>query len=360
MRQILSFIILTITITQTNAENLMGDRIFFDSFEPREGVILNGHLVNNWFYFLGFEPTETELQKMIDSQYDMVVLEPIFTDESNTDYAMAAHINQLHNASHTKLAIAYIDIGQAEDWRTYWQPDWGIGNPSWIVANDPDGWEGNYPVAYWHPQWQDIWLNPINGYLVQMIDAGFDGIYLDWIEAYSDENVITAAQNDGVNPQVEMIEFIEKMKILTQSLSPGFTIIGQNATELVEDNNYVAVIDAIAQEQTWFDGSATNNPPGDCPLPATDADIDTPAYYDSLSPACQEIYNDFPDSTLHVSTESYLYYLNIADSKGIPVFTVDYAVQQDNIDAVYTNSKNLGYIPFVGERALANYIEVVD
>ncbi len=360
MRQLFNSLIIVLVFTNVKAQNLIGDRIFFNSFQESNGVILNGHLVNNWFYFLGFEPTQLELQQMVDSQYDMVVLEPIFTDASNTDYEMSAHIAELHSSPHPKLSIAYIDIGQAEDWRTYWQAGWSIGNPTWIVANDPDGWEGNFPVAYWHPQWQDIWLNPQNGYLKQLIDTGFDGIYLDWVEAYSDENVITAALNDGVNPQVEMISFIQEMKTFTKTLSPGFTIIGQNATELVEDDSYVAVVDAIAQEQTWFDGAASNNPAGDCPLPATEDDIDTIAYYNSLSTGCQQMYNDFPNSTLHVSTESYLYYLNMATEKNIPVFTVDYAVQQNNIDSVYMDSKALGYIPFVGQRALANFISVFE
>jgi len=357
--RVFCLIILTVfMIPHALCSHLIGDRIYYNHFEQVNGSILNGQLVNNWFYYLGFEPSTLVLQQMVDSQYDMIVMEPVFTDESNTNFDIASHVSNLHNATHPKLTIAYIDIGQAEDWRTYWQTGWGIGNPTWIVANDPDGWAGNYPVAYWHMQWQNIWLEPSNGYLKQLIDAGFDGIYLDWIEAYSDENVITAAQNEGKNSQIEMIAFIQRMRIFTQSISPGFVIIGQNAAELVEDESYVNVIDAIAQEQTWFDGSATNNPPGDCQLPATDADIDTPSYYNSLSTVCQQMYNDFPNSTLHVSTESYLFYLNIAQSKRVPVFTIDYAVQQNNIEWIYNESRGFDYIPFVGQRALANYIEL--
>lgn len=355
----LLFICLSLfTYNNVQSQNLIGDQIYFSTFEVQQGVQLNGQLVDNWFYHLGFEPSNTILQQMVDSSYDMIVMEPIFTDVENTSFDIQGHLNNLHNAPHPKLTVAYIDIGQAEDWRTYWQTGWGIGNPSWIVANDPDGWVGNYPVAYWNSQWKDIWLNPTTGYLKKIIDAGFDGIYLDWIEAYSDDNVITAAYDDGVNPQVEMITFIQEMRTLTQSLSPGFIIIGQNAAELVEDDSYVAVIDAIAQEQTWFDGSSSNVPPGDCPLPATEDDIDTTAYYNSLSPLCQQMYTDFPDSTLHVSTESYLYYLDIALSKNIPVFTVDYAVMPVNISTVHSQSRALDYIPFTSERDLDVYVPV--
>ena len=52
-----------------------------------------------------------------------------------------------HGTDHPKLVIAHIDIGEAEDYRTYWQPGWGIENPEWIAGHDPDDWEGNFPVA---------------------------------------------------------------------------------------------------------------------------------------------------------------------------------------------------------------------
>ena len=35
-----------------------------------------------------------------------------------------------------------------------------------------------------------------------ILDAGFDGIYLDWVEAYSDESVFELAADDGVDPVV--------------------------------------------------------------------------------------------------------------------------------------------------------------
>jgi endo-alpha-1,4-polygalactosaminidase (GH114 family) len=134
-------------------------------------------------------------------------------------------------------------------------------------------------------------------------------------------------------------------------------VIGQNAAELARSDEYVDIVDAIAQEQVWFDGGADNDPPGDCPLPATDAEIDTDPYYDSLSPACRRQYVEFPDSTLHVSSEEYLIDLRLAQNKGLIIFTVDYALDPDNITWVYQTSRGLDFIPFVGNRALDQYIE---
>ena len=315
--------------------------------------------VTHWFYYLGFEPTDTTIQQMVASDYDLIVMEPIFTDQENIDFPIAQIVADLHNPPHPKLVVAYIDIGQAEDWRTYWQPGWGIGNPEWIVANDPDGWEGNYPVAFWHNEWQAIWLDPQDGYLQLLLDAGFDGIYLDWVEAYSDENVITAANDAGVDPENEMVDWVDALGAYGRTQNPDFLVIAQNAPELVKNDSYVALIDALAQEQTWFDGAADNNPPGDCPLPATEADVDTAAYYDSLSPDCQQMFDEFPDSTLHVSSEWYLNYLTMVQSKGLPVFTIDYAVQPGNVSWIYNTSRGLGFMPFVSKRALAVYLPPV-
>jgi cysteinyl-tRNA synthetase len=201
-----------------------------------------------WLYLIDVNLEPDMVARIAASEYDMVVLDFISSEENNTDYPLAEVIDQLHNAPHPKLVIAYIDTGQAEEYRTYWQPGWGIGDPKWIVGADPDGWEGNFPVAYWYDEWQEIWLGE-EGYLGAILDAGFDGVYLDWVEAYSDENVITFAEEDGVDPRQEMVWWVEGIADFSRARRPDFIVIAQNAAELAEDDDYLAVIDAIAQEQ---------------------------------------------------------------------------------------------------------------
>ena len=313
--------------------------------------------VKNWLYLIDVNLEPGTVARIIDSEYDMVVLDFIPSEENNTDYPMAEVIAQLHNAPRPKLVIAYIDTGQAENYRTYWQADWGIGNPEWIVGADPDGWEGNYPVAYWYDEWRDIWLEK-NGYLQAIVNAGFDGVYLDWVEAYSDENVMNFAAQDNVNPKQEMIWWVMDIADFTRRQKPGFIVIAQNAAELAANDDYVDVISAIAQEQVWFDGGADNEPPGDCPLPRTEAEVDTAAYRDSLSPECRRQYDEYPDSTLHVSSEAYLADLTVAQNKGLPIFTVDYALDPANVDWVFQTARELGFVPFVGSRALDTFVPV--
>jgi cysteinyl-tRNA synthetase len=296
------------------------------------------------------------VDQIVASEHDMVVLDFVPSEENNTDYPMAHVVSRLHDSPHPKLVIAYIDIGEAEDYRTYWQEEWEVGNPEWIAGEDPDGWEGNYPVAFWYDEWHEIWLGE-DGTLLQILDAGFDGVYLDWIEAYSDENVITIAEEDHVDPLQEIIWWVQDISDFVKSHCAGCVVIAQNAAELAGNDDYLDAIDAIAQEQVWFDGGADNHPPGDCPLPRTDAEVDTDAYRASLPVPCRRYYDSDPNSPLHVSTEEYLRYLTLAQRKGMIIFTVDYALGPENVAWVYQTSRALGFVPFASNRALDRYVE---
>ena len=269
-----------------------------EEHEPGKGR-LDG--VTNWFYFIGDIPTDETIDQIVASDYDMVVLDYIPSVVGDEDYPMAEIIARLHATD--KLAIAYIDVGEAESYRVYWQDNWRVGNPAWIVGEDPDGWAENYPVAFWNEDWQALWLDE-GGLLDQIGEIGFDGVYLDWVEAYSDENVVEAARDEGANPVYAMIEFVSFISANIKDECGDCLVIAQNAAELVEYAEYAATIDGLAQEQVWFDGGADNEPEGDCPLPRTDDDIDTDAYYDSLSPVCQHQFDEFPESCLLYTSPS--------------------------------------------------------
>jgi cysteinyl-tRNA synthetase len=326
-----------------------------DSRSPAEARLAE---VETWLYLIDVNLDEDTRAAIIASDYDMVVMDPIITEMQNEDFPITETVRTFQEAG--KLVVAYMDIGQAEDYRTYWQPDWRIGNPVWIVGDDPDGWTGNYPVAFWWDEWQAIWFDPQDGLLQMLLDVGFDGIYMDWVEAYSDENVVAFAETDGVAPVREIIWYIDDISAYLKAQREDFIVIAQNAAELVEFDDYLAVIDGIAQEATWFDGAADGlEPEGDCPMPATDDDIDTPAYRDSLSAECLYLLDTDPESQLHTSTAEYIGYLTMAYDKGEIILTVDYALEPANVAWLYAESRARGFIPFVGPRALDRYLPPV-
>ncbi len=314
--------------------------------------------VTHWFYILDVNLDEAMIQTIEDSRYDLIVIDFIPSEENNTDFPIADVVERWQTAEHPKLVIAYIDIGQAESFRAYWQKDWEIGNPGWILGEDPDGWVENYPVAYWYDEYQEIWLGE-DGTMNALLDAGFDGIYLDWIEAYDDEMVIAMAEDEGLDPIQEMIWWIGDLADFGRAQNPDFIVIAQNAADLAIIDSYAEIIDAIAQEQTWFDGGADNLPPGDCPLPETESDIDTAAYESSLSELCLNQYLEFPNSTLHVSSAWYLKQLLRAQRKGLTIFTVDYAIEEENIEWLYETSRAYGFIPFVSNRWLDQFVDLM-
>ena len=45
-------------------------------------------------------------------------------------------------------------------------------------------WRGNYKVRYWDAGWRAILFGSPGSYLDQIISRGFDGVYLDIIDAF--------------------------------------------------------------------------------------------------------------------------------------------------------------------------------
>ena len=140
--------------------------------------------VQNFLYLINPErySTKAEFIKAIAAtNYDLVIIDLFFNEEALTA-ADLAKIRVKQNGA-ARLAIAYMSIGEAEDYRYYWQANWTQQPPSWLGAENPE-WEGNFKVAYWDPGWQAIIRGKSGSYTAIIIDAGFDGVYLDLIDAY--------------------------------------------------------------------------------------------------------------------------------------------------------------------------------
>jgi len=153
--------------------------------------------VQSWAYNIQFVNTTQQWNELVGTHFDMYVLEPVVTEAGEESFPIDVLIQSIRDyniAQHNKnpIVLAYVDIGQAESWRWYWQSGWGLDDPPWIVVEDPDGWTDNYPVAYWYDQWQDIVIYGTNGnsHVNVTLNEGFDGIYLDWVEAFADDDAI--------------------------------------------------------------------------------------------------------------------------------------------------------------------------
>ena len=97
-----------------------------------------------------------------------------------------------------------------------------------------------------------------SGAITESAQLGFDGVYLDWVEAYDDRRVRAAAKEAKLDPKIEMIRFVEEILAAGLAVTPEFLAVPQNALGLLSHapERYAAVIDGIGVEDTWFHGTA--------------------------------------------------------------------------------------------------------
>lgn len=248
-----------------------------------------------------------------------------------------------------RLILAYLSIGEAEDYRFYWKDAWttkprlppqqanlphgfmgpsdgfrvGVAvpgavmaqltpaAPAWLADENPE-WRGNYLVRYWDEQWQAIIFGSQDSYLDKIIEAGFDGIYIDKVDSNDDW------QKTRPSAAREMVDFVKKIAAYARSKKPGFLIVPQNGEELLEFQDYVKAIDAIAKESLLFGtGQLLDN--------------------QRNKPA------DVRKAKLH---------LDKAVKAKRPVFVVEYIDQLELMDEARKRILSLKYIPTFARRAL--------
>jgi cysteinyl-tRNA synthetase len=128
-----------------------------------------------------FDNKEDFLLALQETDYDIILIDLFYNDTPLTADDISSLKTKANGGS--RLVIAYMSIGEAEDYRYYWNNSWLVGSPEWLEAENPD-WEGNYKVRYWSEEWQALIYGDEDAYLDKIIDAGFDGVYLDIIDAF--------------------------------------------------------------------------------------------------------------------------------------------------------------------------------
>lgn len=139
----------------------------------------------NFLYFINSGPYTTKesfLSAIRNTDYDMVIIDLFYHDTEELTPSNIATLKVKANGG-VRLVIAYMSIGEAEDYRYYWKAEWKTNPPSWLAEENPD-WPGNYKVRYWDKNWQSIIYGNNDSYLKKILDAGFDGVYLDIIDAF--------------------------------------------------------------------------------------------------------------------------------------------------------------------------------
>jgi cysteinyl-tRNA synthetase len=255
--------------------------------EPTPAGLRPWWSINSWAYWLD----SPDVNELAASPYELLVV----------DELDRAKVARLQGGPCRPRVVAYLSIGEAEDYRWYWQDGWHPGAPAWLGAENPD-WEGNYLVRFWEPAWQDIVLRSVD----RLVDLGYDGVYLDRIDAYLDPGD-TGHQRD----MVWLVHAIADRARARSPLGQDFGVFAQNAEELAAVPGYAEPLTGIGREETYV--RATDEPTSAATRSWVEGELDA-----------------FRDA-----------------SKDRLVLTVDYADDPRLAADAESSSRAKGYVPYV-------------
>ncbi len=307
------FFLLLISVfscTDKNPLSALNDMLFD---RDTNNKVENWSDVKSFVYIL----QNINIDELIKTKFDLVIMD-YSEDGTDAKAFTSSEIYSLKNSEFgERFVISYISIGEAEDYRYYWRDEWNTNAPSWLGDENPD-WEGNYKVKYWETNWQKILLgNDLSSntppapdsYFGKIISAGFDGVYLDIIDAYE------YWEDKGVtNAKELMIDFVALIADKCRVNNKNFGIFPQNSEELVGDNRYLNIITGLGREEVHY------------------INFNVPRSIDEIN---------------GIKT-----YLDKIVEAGKLVLVTDYCDNSLYIDAAYIDSINSGYLEYCTTREL--------
>jgi cysteinyl-tRNA synthetase len=190
---------------------------------------------------------------------DWIVLDATFAGDTPWE---RTDLDTIRSGKAGRKVVAYLSIGEAEDYRSYWQPDW-VSNgkrtaaaPVWLGIENPE-WKGNYQVKYWNAEWQKLMLPAIDDAMAR----GFDGVYLDIVDGFETyEQGADGYLGDRMNPETkqtyrhDMVDWVKAIAARARANDPAALVIPQNASQLVAHKDFLEVISAQGIEDLFTNG----------------------------------------------------------------------------------------------------------
>ncbi len=264
-----------------------------------------------------YQLQKIDLRAIAATRFDLAIID-YSIDGSEAGRFSSEQIASLKNGEKPKRVLAYLSAGEAEDYRFYWQKAWDADHdgkpdraaPAWLEKVNPE-WKGNYEVRYWDPAWQAIVMQ----YLDKVIDAGFDGVYLDVIDAFEYWGPEGPSGLNRATAQREMADFVLAIAkhARVDRNRPGFAVFVQSGEALSKFPDYVAAVTGIGREDVFYNGNKPNK----------------------------------PSETAEVVRD-----LEVFKHAGKLVMVIDYVRKKALIDTFYRKCQELGFVPYATVRPL--------
>ncbi len=265
----------------------------------------------------GYQLNGLSLEEAANSPYDLLVVDATTGLATGKAFTPAEVEFLKHKPDGgRRIVVSYLSVGEAEDYRPdYFTPEYMTEDaPDWLLQENKD-WKGNRLIRFCHKGWQQTILGDENGRslynsidpapLHRLVELGFDGIYLDRVDVYSE---ITKECPDGA---ARMVDFIVRLGAQARRRNPHFMVVLQNAEELLAHKAMIGTIDAVAKEslfQGWSGATGDNR--------------------------------------------AAITLLKKAQAAGRGVFVVDYTANRTKADASVAKIKALGFVPYIAPKDL--------
>jgi cysteinyl-tRNA synthetase, unknown class len=220
-----------------------------------------------------------------------------------------------------RIAISYLSIGESEDYRPdYFNSEYMTEDaPDWLLKEN-SRWKGNRLIRFCKEGWQRTILGDDDGRnvynsldpspLYKLIELGFDGVYLDRVDVYSE------VQKECPDAAAKMVDFVARLAAHARKKNPNFIVILQNAEELLTNPKMVDAIDAVAKEDLFY-GANHNERENEASM-----------------------------------VEGVLANLAYAKAAGRPIFVLDYLADANLRATDKAKIEARGFIPYFGPRKL--------
>lgn len=209
-----------------------------------------------------FKPKSRAVQTLRDCQRDWIILDATYDGSSRWSRNDLAAIRGGRTG---RKIVCYLSIGEAETYRPYWRKSWDANKdgkpdanaPKWLNIENPD-WKGNYKVRYWMPGWQAVILPEVD----RIMSQGFDGLYLDIVDAFefyeqTKDDYLDNRPNPatGNTYRQDMARWVQTVAQRAAKTKREAMIIPQNAAQLLALPSYRKTIDGIGIEDLFNNGT---------------------------------------------------------------------------------------------------------
>jgi len=164
--------------------------------------------VEKWFILLDYRGEESVPKEESLREYDLAILD-------------ADHYPDFERLGPKTIRIAYVSVGEAEEYRAYWQE---IQGADWILEENKE-WSENHLVDVRSEEWHRVILDQV---IPAIVERGFQGLFLDTLDTAVTLDKRFGGQHEGM---------IEAMCFLVRKIRetyPKLYLISNNGFEMLD------------------------------------------------------------------------------------------------------------------------------